>query len=326
MLAGKKYKPFEMLMDCIKTIKWDLIGYVIFTVILAIPFITIYVPVMKEGSMYAYSGFYLPELIDTLNVSEDNLMMGWFLKLINYSARGRDHELMQGYSIVFIALFIFICVDLFKYSKKKLKFEQILPKSIMISIIVCILLMIRWDKENLSLWAVVYTLLLPARAIHAVCRFLMWLTFPISVLIAYWGDGMSLFADKKKRNIIMPILIVLMFVSTINLAGVSASFNYEERKDFMAGIAPAPEDMECFYMIDTGASPEPYYYQLDAYEIALQVGKPSINGYSGHFPQGWGLDNPVAEYYEPYAQYWIENNGLQNVYTYDLATGAWAKR
>ena len=326
-LSAKKYKPFSMLMDTIKTIGVDLIGYIIFTIILAIPFISIYVPVMKEGSMYEYSGFYLPDLIDLINVTESNLMMGWFMKLINIGARGRDHELAEGYSIIFLILFLVVCIDIFRIKKKELKFEQLLSKSIVITVIVCILLMLRWDGENGSLWAVVYTVLLPARAVHAVCRFLMWLCFPMSIMIAYWADGLSIMKKDKVKLFLVPAILVLMVLSTINKNGVVTAFNYHDREAFMNSITPAPEDMESFYVENVSFEGEPWFASnIDGWEVALKVGKPTINGYSGHFPQGWGLSDPLMENYHPYAQYWIEQNGLQNVYTYNLATGVWTRR
>jgi hypothetical protein len=327
VLSSKKYKPFTMLLDTIKTIGVDLIGYIIFTVVLAIPFISIYVPVMKEGSMYEYSGFYLPDLIDLINVTESNLMMGWFMKLINIGARGRDHELAEGYSIIFLMLFLVVCIDIFRIKKKELKFEQLLSKSIVITVIVCILLMLRWDGENGSLWAVVYTVLLPARAVHAVCRFLMWLCFPMSIMIAYWADGLSIMKKDKVKLFLAPAILVLMVLSTINKNGVVTAFNYHDREAFMNSITPAPEDMESFYVENVAFEGEPWFASnIDAWEVALKVGKPTLNGYSGHFPQGWGLSDPLMENYHPYAQYWIEQNGLQNVYTYNLATGVWTRR
>ena len=325
-LSAKKYKPFSMLIDTIKIIGVDLIGYIIFTIVLAIPFISIYVPVMKEGSMYEYSGFYLPDLIDLINVTESNLMMGWFMKLINIAARGRDHELAEGYSIVFLVLFIIICVDLFRIKKKELKFEQILPKSIIISVIVCLLLTIRWDGGNGSLWAVVYAVLLPARAVHAVCRFLMWLCFPMSIMIAYWAEGLSFMKKEKIKLFLVPAIFALLLLSTININGVFTAFNYLDREAFIDSVPSAPEDMESFYVTNVAYEGEPWFASnIDAWEVAIKVGKPTLNGYSGHFPQGWGLSDPLMENYEPYTQYWIENHGLQKVYAYDLASKNWVK-
>ena len=327
VLSTKKYRPFAMLADTIKTIGVDLIGYIIYTIVLAIPFIIIYVPVMKEGGMYGYSGFYLPDPIDLINVTEGNLMMGWFMKLINIGARERDHELAEGYSIVFLALFLMVAIDMFRIKKKELKFELLLPKSIIISVIVCLLLTIRWDGANLSLWAVVYTLLLPARAVHAVCRFLMWLCFPMSIMIAYWADNMGFMKKEKIKLFLVPVICALMIFSTISKHGVITSFNYKEREAFMDSIPPAPDDMESFYVTNVSYEGQPWFASnIDAWEIAIKAGKPTLNGYSGHFPAEWGLSDTLMEQYEPFTQHWIDLKGLQNVYTYNLATKSWNKR
>ena len=54
--------------------------------------------------------------------------------------------------------------------------------------------------------------------------------------------------------------------------------------------------------------------------------KPTINGYSGHFPAGWGFSDPNDENYEAYVDYWISLHGLTNVYAYDKALNVWIKR
>ena len=108
---------------------------------------------------------------------------------------------------------------------------------------------------------------------------------------------------------------------------MSGGFRADERQAFMDNISTPPQDMSVFYITDS--SHEDYYWfasQLDAYEIAVVVDKPTINGYSGHFPAGWGFSDPNDENYEAYVDYWISLHGLTNVYAYDKALNVWIKR
>ncbi len=323
-MSGKHWSLFKWLKDVFKEMGYDVIGYVVFTVILAIPFIRIYVPAMRESSMYEYSGFYLPDPIDLINVSENNLMIGWFLKLINISARGRDHELVEGISLVLLIMFVISLVMLLKKCSGKEKLARMIPATAALTTLVCIVLMIRWDGANLSLWAIVYALILPMRAVHAVARFLLWLCFPMSIVAAYQADRMKVFEDKKTGKLLAAGLFVLMAFSTFNKVGLSNGFLHQDRVDFMNGIAQSPDEMQSFYLVDSSHSDYPWFAsQLDAWEIATVVNKPTLNGYSGHFPAGWGLSDLNADYYEPYAEMWISDHGLTGVYVYDKADNTW---
>ncbi len=327
IMSKKKARPFKQVIAWISTMGWDIVAYIVFMIILFIPFIMIYVPVMKEGSMYEYTGFYLPDPIDLINIPESNLMMGWFMKLTKINSRGRDPELWEGFSIILLGLFVYTGVDIFRKKWKKSETIDILPKSAFLSVIICLLLMIRWDGANLSLWALVYTLLIPARAVHAVARFMLWLCFPMSIVASFWADRIKLFQKGKLGSVLVYAFLALLYFSSIFINPMSGGFRADERQAFMDNISTPPQDMSVFYITDS--SHEDYYWfasQLDAYEIAVVVDKPTINGYSGHFPAGWGFSDPNDENYEAYVDYWISQRGLTNVYAYDKALNIWIKR
>ncbi len=322
-MSGKYWNLKKWLKDIFSVLGKDVFCYLIYTVVLFIPFTMIYIPVMKEGSMYEYSGNYLPDPIDLINVSENNMMFGWLMKLININARGRDHELTEGIAPVLLILFIISAIKLLKKSSTKERLEKMIPATAVISTLICMFSVIRWNGGDFSFWAIVYALLIPMRAVHAVARFLLWLCFPISVLTAYQINKMKLFT-KKNGKIFSVVLLGLMIFSTINKVGLVTCFNHSDRVLFLESIANAPEEMQSFYITDSTYSDYPWFAsQLDAWEIATVVNKPTLNGYSGHFPNGWGLADPNADYYETYVEMWISENGLQKVFEYDKATNSW---
>lgn len=325
-LAATDQKPVSMLKKWISTMKWDVLIYIVYMVVLFIPFLSIYIPVMKEGRNYSYSGYFLPDPVDIINVGESNLMMGWFMKLIKINARGRDAELTVGFSVVLLAMLVVAAVKLFSKKKRREKVETTVHRSVWISIIICILLVIRWDGNAGSLWALVYEILPPARALSSVSRFFMWLCFPMAALTAVCADRIEIFKQKGKTWI-APLILVLMFVSEITKGGLFAWFEHADRKAVLDSITPAPADAECFYVIDSAKSGNlQFHYQLDAWEIAETVGIPSINAGAWYAPPGWYVWDVCGDDYENYAAMWIENNGLQNVYAYDVATGEWSRR
>ncbi|MBR3308204.1 MAG: hypothetical protein IKI75_13255 [Lachnospiraceae bacterium] len=327
MMARTKNGIVKPVKNWIGTMKWDIIGYIVYTVILFIPFFCIYIPVMKEGSMYSYSGYYLPDPVDLINVTENNLMFGWLMKFIKIGARGRDHEVAEGFSPVALVMFIVIMVSMFSKKRMKKSMEDIVPKATAISVLVCILLLIRWDGADGSLWAVVYEVLPPARAVHAVARFMLWLCFPMSAVTAYWADRMQFFENKGRGRLGAFVVCGLMVFSTICIRGLSTSFTHMSRQEFIDSVTQAPEEAQSFYITDSALSGDPQFvYQLDAYEVAEKTGIPTLNGYSGHFPGGWSVWDVCGADYETYAAYWAQEHGLTNVYAYDRATNSWSAR
>ncbi|MCR5251970.1 MAG: hypothetical protein K6E50_15355 [Lachnospiraceae bacterium] len=324
--AGQK--PFKEIKNWVMTMKWDLLGYVIFMVILFIPFLSIYIPVMKEGRSYSYSGVFLPDPVDLINVGENNLMMGWFMKLIDIGKRGRDLELTVGFSVVLLAVFILALIKWIPLHGKKMKVEQIIPRCTLLCVVICLFLVIRWDGKELSAWALVYELLPPARALSSVSRFYLWLCFPMSIISAFFMDRfLAGSAARKNRNgIIAFVLLGLLVFSSVNKTGLLAFLNHGERKAVLDGIAAAPEDAESFYVTDSAKSGQlQFYYQLDAWEVAETTGVSSINAGAWYAPPGWYVWDVCSDDYPLYAQKWIDDNALENVYSYDLATKVWTK-
>ena len=327
MMKGSKPGVSKRIGSWLSTIGLDILGYIVFFIVLYIPFMSVYIPVIREGSLYSYSGYYLPDPVDLINVTESNAMFGWLMRMLKMSARGRDHEVAEGFSLIALVMFLIVVINMFSKRGKREKMDLVLPKTTAISVLVCLLLMIRWDGADGSLWAVVYAVLPPAKAVHAVARFLLWLCFPMSAVTAYWADKMPVFQGKRKGLAFSCLIAGLMALSTIRIGGMMTLFTHNDRVAFMEGVSEAPQDAQSFYIVDSAmAGEDQYIYQLDAWEVAEKTGIPTLNGYSGHYPAGWGVWDVCGENYEKYAAYWAQQYGLEKVYAYDRATNSWSAR
>ncbi|MCR5119916.1 MAG: YfhO family protein [Lachnospiraceae bacterium] len=324
LLGRRENKTGKMIKGWFKTMGLDSLGWLAALVILFIPFLSIYIPVLKEGSFYGFDPTYLPMPVHLLNVGSDNLLMGWFVKLIKAEENVPSNEFTEGFSVAMIVCFFAAAVMLFKKKKKKHDISDCIPKSVVITVIVCVLLMLKWNEEGDSLWSMVYDVIIPARAIHAVVRFLLWLTFPISLIIATTLSKAELFKKKTVGTVAAAAVLVLVFLFTVNKGGLICHFERTERTAFMDAVAEPPADMNAFFVMDSAMSGKPeYVYQLDAYEIASKYDLKTMNGYSGHFPAGWGVWSPCSEDYFGYAADWAASHGLSSVYVYDEAANAW---
>lgn len=95
--------------------------------------------------------------------------------------------------------------------------------------------------------------------------------------------------------------------------------------DFINSVSTPPEDVKCFYIIDSKKSnDEAHINQLDAFEIATFYSIKTLNGYSGQFPSQWGgIWDIYANTYESSIYEWISTYNLSGVYAYDKAYNRW---
>ena len=71
--------------DFFKTVKYDFVIYVAALIIIALPFLIMEMSIIKMSSGREYSEvcYYLPEMIDVINVSSKNWLMGGLLTKMN---------------------------------------------------------------------------------------------------------------------------------------------------------------------------------------------------------------------------------------------------
>ena len=330
-------KKLITLLQKIKKIWRDVVGYLVCTCILYIPFIKIYIPVLKNSHGYSYQICvdFLPEFMDIINVTENNLMFGWLIKKMGLASRGYSDEVTSGYSIVLLIVFLVLFTlegKIHQNSRftKMVEFEKKdsygLRRITFISVIVGMLLVIRLSSNGASAWWFIYTFIPVAKSMRAVARFLFWLSFPMSVIVAYTAN---LYQKKMGRNgtFLSILLLLLLFVSNINVNGVSSDWNANTEISFITNVSKPPKEVESFYIIDTDKKNDPaYIYQLDAFEIATWYNIKTINGYSGQFPADWGnMWNVTFDNYESSVYYWVQKYNLKNVFAYDRATNTWIR-
>lgn len=313
-------------------IRYDLVGYIIFLIIIYVPFIYVYLPVFQSSSGYSYSdvSIYLPEIIDLIHVSENNYMMGWLMKILKLDNRGYSGELAEGFSCVLLLLFFIMFFVQRKNWQIQNKNESItqkrcllIVKNIFVTIMICLALMMRLGSNGVSLWAFIYYLIPAAKSIRAVARFLLWLSFPMAVVTSYCAD--QYISLQQRGKAISVVLTALVFVSNVNDTGVFSKWSAKEELSFIRGVSVPPENAESFYIIDSQKKEDAaYIYQLDAFEIGTYYSLKTINGYSGQFPNGWdGIWDVCSDTYESMVYEWIDTNELSNVFSYDRAKNTW---
>src|SRR5947209_11273678 len=62
---------------------------------------------------------------------------------------------------------------------------------------------------------------------------------------------------------------------------------------FRSSVQPPPVVCRAFYVVDSSPKNLPFFvYQTEAMVISQRLRVPTINGYTGYYPQDWTLVNP----------------------------------
>lgn len=312
----------------------DILGCLVYMIILYIPFMMIYIPALQTSSGYSFDAIkaYMPEVIDLINVGEANLLMGKLISKMQLAQRGFSMEITEGFSIVLLVAFVAIWIKEIRNKHKVLaendntdKLKTLLIGSIITTILICMFSVIRLSSNGISIWKLIWDIIPMSKSVRAIARFWLWLTFPLSVITAYCGNKHYSYHDSYKGRFALLIILFMLFVSNVDINGVGQGWDEKEELKFITSVTPPPQDADTFYIIDTAQTQDPeYIYQLDAFEIATWYHLKTLNGYSGQFPPGWwGLWNPCTDAYENNVLKWIDNCDTQSVYAYDRASNTW---
>lgn len=322
----KKKNIFEILYDFIKKISADIIIYVVYIIILLIPFVKLYLPLLKKGG-YGFSDIkklYIPKLIALINIGEDNWLLGNFMRYLQSLHKPTSEENM-GFSLILLGVFIIVTI-FYINKKRKTTSEYIILYSI-ITVFVGILFSIKVSSKEISLWYFVYRLIPGASSVRAVSRFLLYLNFLMAILSSVGGNSLFSIYNFKNTNYkkYIPIcLFILLWISNIRNEGVYSTWNSGFEKEYLSGVSKPNIQCKVFYMSNTNSEIPQYIYQLDAFEIANKFELKTINGYSGNTPDSWQDIWEVSnENYENGVSNWTNLNNLKNVCRYDVANNKW---
>jgi hypothetical protein len=167
-----------------------------------------------------------------------------------------------------------------------------------------------WLFQNeIIYWRFVADLVPAARALRAVSRGLVLGLIPASLGLAYYFDQ----AVARPKQ--MAAACALGFVCLLEQGVTSPSFDKSARRAATTELARRV-DRRCvtFYYSSHDAYEPWYQQQIDAMWAQLETGVPSINGYSGASPPGWG---PLEQ---------SNVNGAMDIDRLGAALGQWAAR
>lgn len=121
------------------------------------------------------------------------------------------------------------------------------------------------------------------QAIRVMARFWILLAIPAGIAVAAATEAI-------RRRAGMPVAVVLALLCCAEQLTATASYDVAEYRARVAAIAEQLDPSETApFFVAAAPGEEPYLTQLDAMWAGLEVGRATVNGYSGNFPPGYDL-------------------------------------
>ena len=320
---AKGNNPLNGTLHLVSVFRFSFIKYFLFTITLLIPFLVIYLPILKVSDGYTWTETfsYLPELADILNTGSENLLLGNLMRKLEMSGRG---ELEEGMSFILFCLFIYALFFSRKTRTDNIRYFSLI-NVLSISCVIGYLLVIRLSNSGLSMWYFIWKLIPGGKAIRAAARFMFFLSMPVSIVVSVYGnDWQKKSKTPRLATVISLSLLILLLLTQIRTGGVFSRWNSREQQIFVNSVPNQPSECKAFFITNSVHSDRPSWaYMMDAYEIATHKNVPTMNGYSGGTPADWKLSNIFSDDYLYAVDFLISKNNLDNIYRFDLSTKTW---
>ena len=287
-----------------------------------VPLLLIYRPTLRVASWYRYDfvSEMIPDWRAALSMGDGNYTWGWFNQAL--MAHGRTEtwgELMVGIgllpSLAWIVLTVFAIWLINRYHNATPRDVGKLFLAIMV-LATSIFYLIGFKYAGHSPWSFIYQYFPGAGAIRAVSRYVIFLTLPMSIGLAYALHRALEFAaqrhDERLRTRLTVAVLVIAALGVFEQFGVhkvnGAGFSTNVEQSYLKAMAAKlPKDCTAFYVApgpDANHSTAEYHY--DAMLISMLSRVKTLNASSSQFPRDWNIYFVKNPDYESKVKEWIE--------------------
>ena len=220
----------------------------------------------------------LPRLQSWFYLGRFNVMYGWLHSFRAFSGLPRLWEHEIGLGLVTSAIVI---IGLWQGRRDpRIRLFGLIAATIALAITLL--------PGGLTVWRIVYDVVPGAKAMRAMTRIALLLLIPASIGAALFVDGVL----KRRDRLALPAVAVVIGLSFVEQARSQPSYDKAANRRRIAEVALlVPSGCRAFYYSVLQRPQTLIYDQLDAMWASMNLGIPTVNGYSSNFPPGWG--NPI---------------------------------
>lgn len=299
----------------------DLIVAAVAFVVGLIPFLWIYLPVLKDQPHRRFNDYWtlVPTGADWLKVDAAHPLSGLLHALGADLAETEGLVLQVNWGPVGIWILLAIVAGiLWSRLRRHGEGDGELPflASAAAACLLGALLVTRWGA--FSPWRWVFENVPGANSIRSVNRFPLFLSLPAAVFLAWAYGRVGAFLEARRPalravgwGLVAVLSACMVYENTrgnwTNSYSASQEWGYLQR--FAASV---PRDGEAFYLVlPPGAPGSSAQWSVDAAWAALLSGVPTLHGYSGVIPPGWGVYGLKRPEYLSAVEDWVKKNGLK---------------
>lgn len=289
-----------------------------------VPFVAVYLPVRRQfgGRTFAEVANLQPRPGDLFNVGGDHLLWGWALRAVHDDdpRLGALHRAVAVTPVLAIA--VAACGVGLARAWAARRTEARAAAGVAACVTAVLLAVLPVHFGPLDPWAAVYRVLPGGSVIRVPGRLGI-----VTVIVACLG--VALYAalparDARRRwwPAATVALSVLIAVEQVNGATAFRHYDRDAELAMLDAVPAPPAECSSFFVVDPTRTPYDGV-SIDAMLIALLVGIPTVNGYSGQTPPGWDL-RPWLDGYPQMLAGWAAGQRLTpGLCSLDLATGEW---
>jgi len=135
-------------------------------------------------------------------------------------------------------------------------------------------------------------------------------------------------AGHHKQRILRTSIVLLLCVAAVEQLNSTreSRINRPSELALLRSVPPPPASCQAFYIVDSSRKNLPFFaYQTEAMVISQRLRLPTINGYTGYYPQDWTLVNPKDPGYRQAVVAWVREQRLQRgICRLDVAQMNWS--
>lgn len=305
-----------------------------------IPFLYIYAPIYSRmgGRTFLEVLQYLPRLSDIVNVGSANLLWGGIVTMLCGAANERPagHEMMFGWplgEVLVVCVAGALSVRHLMWKRRDISMSDWMVDAAVVSGVVTWLvgLLLYTRFGEFSLWTWVYRYVPGADGLRVPQRMNMVSNGFVSLAVGYFLrwlltlDSINVYFMRPRLKLVLIGAVgFLVFGEQRN----NARTHWLDRPQNLAilrGVRNPPSRCVVFYVGSAAGGDRPWYAnQIDGMLAAVRFRLPTVNGYSGVFPESWSLQNLNDKNYEARAiTLALSGPTHDGVCSLDLRTGCW---